>query len=145
MKNVDVLIVGGSAAGISVAMTAKKHYPEASVALVQQEEKVPVPCGIPYVFGTLGSPDKNLIPDTAVTGNGAELILDEVTALDPKVHTVTTQTGQTIGYKKLVLATGSQPVVPPSRAGIWRMSTRSRRTSTTSTIFRIGWMRSRML
>jgi len=113
MKNVDVLIVGGSAAGISVAMTAKKHYPEASVALVRQEEKVPVPCGIPYVFGTLASPDQNLIPDAAVTGSGTELILEEVTALDPKAHTVTTDAGRTIGYKKLVLATGSDPVVPP--------------------------------
>jgi NADPH-dependent 2,4-dienoyl-CoA reductase/sulfur reductase-like enzyme len=113
MKNVDVLIVGGSAAGVSVAMTAKKHYPETTVALVRQEEKVPVPCGIPYVFGTLGSPEMNLIPDAAVTGNGAELILDEVIALDPKAHTVTTAGEQTIGYKKLVLATGSQPLVPP--------------------------------
>jgi NADH oxidase (H2O2-forming) len=113
MKDVDVLIVGGSAAGVSAAMTARKHYPEATVALVRQEEKVSVPCGIPYVFGTLGSPDKNLIPDAAVTGNGAELILDRVTALDPKVHAVTTEDEQTIGYKKLILATGSRPVVPP--------------------------------
>ncbi len=36
-----------------------------------------------------------------------------MTALDPDAHTVTTQGGQTIGYRKLVLATGSQPTVPP--------------------------------
>jgi NADH oxidase (H2O2-forming) len=113
MKNVDVLIVGGSAAGISAAMTARKHYPEATIALLRQEEKVSVPCGIPYVFGTLESPDHNLIPDAAVTGNGTELILDRAAALDPKAHAVTTEAGQTIGYKKLILATGSQPVVPP--------------------------------
>jgi NADH oxidase (H2O2-forming) len=113
MKNVDVLIIGGSAAGISVAQTARSHYPDATVALVRQEDKVPVPCGIPYVFGTLDSPDKNLIPDGAVTGKGAELILDRVTALDPEAHTVITHAGQTIGYRKLVLATGSQPTVPP--------------------------------
>ena len=71
MKHVDVLIVGGSAAGISAAMTARRHYPDATVALVRQEDKVPVPCGIPYVFGTLDSPEKNLIPDAAVTGSGA--------------------------------------------------------------------------
>jgi NADH oxidase (H2O2-forming) len=113
MKTFDVLVVGGSAAGISAATTARRHYPEASLALVRQEEMVPIPCGIPYVFGTLGSPDKNLIPDAAVTGNGAELILDRVTTLDREAHTVTTAAGQTIGYKKLVLATGSRPVVPP--------------------------------
>ena len=94
-------------------MTAAKHYPQARVALIRQEEKVPVPCGIPYVFGTLGSPDKNLIPDAAVTGNGVELILGEVTALDREAHTVTTESNQSIAYKKLVLATGSLPVMPP--------------------------------
>jgi NADH oxidase (H2O2-forming) len=113
MKNVDVLIVGGSAAGITVAQTARRHYPDATVALVRQEVKVPVPCGIPYVFGTLASADQNVIPDGAVTGGGTDLILDRATALDPEAHTITTQGGQTIGYRKLVLATGSQPVVPP--------------------------------
>ena len=113
MESADVLIVGGSAAGISAAMTAAKHYTQARVALIRQEEKVPVPCGIPYVFGTLGSPDKNLIPDAAVTGNGVELILGEVTALDREAHTVTAVGDQSIAYKKLVLATGSLPVMPP--------------------------------
>jgi len=113
MKNVDVLIVGGSAAGIPAATTARRHYPDATVALVRQEDQVPVPCGIPYIFGTLDSPEANLIPNTAVTGSGAELIVDRVTALDREAHTITTQGGQTIGYKKLILATGSEPVVPP--------------------------------
>jgi len=114
MRNVDVLIVGGSAAGVSAAITAKRHYPEATVALVRQEGKVSVPCGIPYVFGTLDSPDSNLIPDGAVTGSGAELILDKVTGLDRVAHTVTTRGGETLGYKKLILAIGSQPVIPPT-------------------------------
>jgi NADH oxidase (H2O2-forming) len=113
MKNVDVLIVGGSAAGITAAGTARKHYPDATVALVRQEGKVPIPCGIPYVFGTLSSPDQNLIPDAAVTGSGTELIQERVVALDRKAHQVTTESGEIIGYKKLILATGSLPMVPP--------------------------------
>jgi NADH oxidase (H2O2-forming) len=113
MKKVDALIIGGSAAGIPAATTVKRHYPQASIALVRQEEKVSVPCGIPYIFGTLGSPEKNLIPDQAVTGNGTELILNKVTALDSKARVVTTDDGQLIGYEKLVLATGSLPIVPP--------------------------------
>ena len=117
MSQVDVLIIGGSAAGVSAAVTARSHYPGAAVALVRQEEKVSVPCGIPYVFGTLGSPDKNLIPDAAVTGKGVELILDRVMAVDREAHTVTTESGQAISYKKLVLATGSRPMVPPIPGG----------------------------
>ncbi|MEJ2209447.1 MAG: FAD-dependent oxidoreductase [Anaerolineae bacterium] len=113
MKNIDVLVIGGSAAGIPAATTAKRHYPDKTVALVRQENQVPVPCGIPYVFGTLESPEQNLIPDGAVTGSGTELIVDRVTSLDREAHTVTTAGGQTIGYKKLILATGSKPTVPP--------------------------------
>jgi NADH oxidase (H2O2-forming) len=113
MKKVDVLIVGGSAAGIPAAMTAKRHYPEASVAVIRQEEKVLVPCGIPYIFGTLGSPDNNLIPDGAVTGNGAKLIVGQAAALDRDAHTVTLDDGRSVCYRKLILATGSEPIVPP--------------------------------
>jgi NADH oxidase (H2O2-forming) len=112
MHEVDVLVVGGSAAGIPAAMTARRHYPEARVAVVRQEEQVLVPCGIPYIFGTLGSPDKNLIPDQAVTGNGTQLIVGTATSLDREARTVTLQDGRTLGYDKLILATGSEPVVP---------------------------------
>ena len=113
MERFNAVVVGGSAAGIPAAMTIKRHYPEARVAVIRREDKVLVPCGIPYIFGTLGSADKNLIPDAAVTGNGVELILGEVTALDREAHTVTTDGDQSIAYKKLVLATGSLPVMPP--------------------------------
>lgn len=113
MEHVDALIIGGSAAGIPVVMTASKHYPDASLALIRQEEKVLVPCGIPYIFGTLGTPEKNLIPDKAVTGNGAHLILGQATAIDREAHLVTLADGQAIGYGKLVVATGSLPLIPP--------------------------------
>ncbi len=82
MKNVDVLIIGGSAAGFSAAITARRHYPEATVALIRQEDKTPVPCGIPYIFGTLGSPEKNLMPDPALAKNNAELIVDRVVGIN---------------------------------------------------------------
>jgi len=113
MKKVDALVIGGSAAGIPVASTAKRHYPQSEVALIRQEEKVPVPCGIPYIFGTLGSADKNLIPDKAVTGNGTELIMGRASAIDREAHTVTLADGEMVEYDKLVLATGSLPIVPP--------------------------------
>ena len=113
MKNVDILIVGGSAAGFSAAITARRHYPDATMAVIRQEDKTPVPCGIPYIFGTLGSPEKNLMPDPALAKNKAELIVDRVTGIDRETKTVSTEGGQTIGYQKLILTTGSEPVVPP--------------------------------
>ena len=113
MKSVDILIVGGSAAGFSAAITARRHYPDATMAVVRQEAKTPVPCGIPYIFGTLGSPEKNLMPDPALAKNKAELIVDRVTGIDREARTIATEGGQTIGYQKLILTTGSEPIVPP--------------------------------
>ncbi|MDY6892352.1 MAG: FAD-dependent oxidoreductase [Chloroflexota bacterium] len=113
MKKADIVIVGGSAAGPVAGITARRHYKDASILLIRKEGKVMVPCGIPYIFGTIGSPDKNVIPDTLLSNNGIELMVDEVTAVDRAARTLTTAGGETIGYEKLILAVGSQPVMPP--------------------------------
>jgi len=111
MKKADVVIVGGSAAGIEAAITARKQYPSKKVIVVRSEEKALVPCGIPYIMGTLGSAQKDVMP-VALLGD-AELIIDEVTAIDREAMSVTTARGEIIGYDRLILATGSRPVVPP--------------------------------
>lgn len=113
MKEADVVIIGGSAAGPVAAITAKRHYKDASVLVIRKENKVMVPCGIPYIFGTVGSPDKNVIPDALLTNNGVDLMIDEVTGVDRASKTLTTKGGEVVGYDKLILATGSKPVVPP--------------------------------
>ncbi|MBN1220972.1 MAG: FAD-dependent oxidoreductase, partial [Anaerolineae bacterium] len=113
MKKVDALIIGSSAAGFAAAITARRHYPDASLALIRQEEKTLIPCGIPYIFGTLGSSDKNLMPDPTLASNNVDLIVGKATAIDREVKTVTLDSGEQVGYKKLLLTTGSVPLVPP--------------------------------
>ncbi len=113
MKEADVVIIGGSAAGPVAGVTVRRHYKEASVLLVRQENKAMVPCGIPYIFGTVGSPDKNVIPDALLSNNGIELMIDEVTSVDRASKTLTTKGGELVGYEKLILAIGSVPVRPP--------------------------------
>lgn len=113
MKKVDALIIGSSAAGFTAAITARRHYPDATLAVIRQEEKTLIPCGIPYIFGTLGSPDKNLMPDPVLAKNDVDLIVDRVTAIDRQAGTVVTAQGQSIGYGKLIVTTGSVPLVPP--------------------------------
>jgi NADH oxidase (H2O2-forming) len=113
MKQVDVIVVGGSAAGITAAITCRRHYPDKSVLLIRKDQQVPIPCGIPYIFGTLGSPQKNLIPDTLLNENSVEILVDEVTGIDRRNHEIFTTTGERFGYTKLVLATGSLPTIPP--------------------------------
>jgi len=109
----NVVVIGGGPAGTTAAISARRYYPNASIKLIRQEEKVLIPCGIPYVVGTVRFLEKNLIPDTVLSKNNIELIVDEVTSINKEAKTISTITHNTISYDKLVLATGSSPLVPP--------------------------------
>ncbi|MCD6518848.1 MAG: FAD-dependent oxidoreductase [Anaerolineae bacterium] len=113
MKEYDVVVIGGSAAGISAAITARRFYPEKSILVIRREKQTVIPCGIPYVFGELSTCSKNLIPDGVLTNNRIDLLVDEVTDIDREGHVVKTTGGEQVRYSKLVLATGSLPIVPP--------------------------------
>jgi len=115
MIKTDVLIVGGGAAGIVTALTAKDNYPDKDVTVVRKEEKTLVPCGIPYIFGTLGSVEKDLIPDDILKKGGINLVIDEITSIDLKEKVAEGHNSGKIAFEKLILATGSKPLVPPIR------------------------------
>ena len=66
MKHTDVLVIGGSAAGLAACLAAKAHYPEKSVMQIRKEEKAVIPCGIPYIFGSLETPQQDILPDTGL-------------------------------------------------------------------------------
>jgi len=113
MKKADVLVIGGSAAGPVAGISCRRRYGNKSVILVRKEEQVLIPCGIPYVFGTVGSPERNLIPDALIQNNSIELVKGEVVEIDRKKKAVSLSNGDTVSYDKLVLATGSSPLVLP--------------------------------
>ena len=113
MKQADIVIIGGSAAGIPAAITCRRHYPDKSVILIRKEKQVQIPCGIPYIYGTVHTPEKNMIPDKVVTGNGIELFIDGVQKINRKEKNVITEKGETIAYDRLILATGSLPMELP--------------------------------
>ena len=112
MKKSDVVVVGGSAAGLTAAITSRRQYPNKSVLLVRKEHQVPIPCGIPYIFGTIGDAQKNLMPDAALEKNGIDLLITEATGIDSTAKVLSTTEGD-VGYDRLVLATGSSPSSPP--------------------------------
>lgn len=113
MKNTDILIVGGSAAGLTTAITARRYRPETEITIVRTEEQVVVPCGIPYIFGSIDSPEEDIISDKVLEKNDVNLEIDEVTSINKEAKAVRTKSGDEISYDKLVLATGSSPLVPP--------------------------------
>ena len=108
VEKADILVIGGSAAGLVAATTAKSIYTEKKVLVIRKDSKVMVPCGIPYVFGTVGSTEKNILPTGAAFDKaGVEQKIGEVVSIDRGKKTVTMEGGDKIGYVKLVLATGS--------------------------------------
>ena len=112
MTKTDVLVIGGSATGLVAAMTVKSTNKDKSVLVVRKEEKVMIPCGIPYIFGTIGTSDKNILPDAGLEKLGVDIKIDEVTEIDSESKTAKTKSGEEISYDKLILGTGSQPIVP---------------------------------
>ena len=112
MNKADIIVVGGSAAGVTAAITAKRHYPKKSVLLVRRERQVLIPCGIPYIFGTVGSPEKNLIPDDVLENEKVELLVSEVTGINHERKMLLTASGE-VSYDRLIIATGALPSTPP--------------------------------
>jgi NADH oxidase (H2O2-forming) len=113
MRTTDVLIIGGSAAGMVAALTGKSSWPKKSFILVKKQKEMMVPCGIPYIFGTLDSINQNIMPvDTSLEKAGIISLVDEVTIINKDNKTVNLASGETIQYEKLVIATGSIPVKP---------------------------------
>jgi len=111
MKKTDVVILGGLS-GITAGLSCRRHYPEKKVTLIRKEGTVLIPCGIPYIFGTVGGPENNVIPDGLLEKNGIELITDEAVDLDREKRVVTLKNQEPIQYEKLVFATGSLPLIP---------------------------------
>ncbi len=112
MKKADVVVLGGLS-GITAGISCRRHYPEKKVILIRKEGTILIPCGIPYIYGTVGGPENNVIPDGLLENNGIELIKGEAIDVDRKNKIVSLADGETIEYDKLVFATGSGPLVPP--------------------------------
>ena len=112
MEKTDVLVLGGLS-GISAAISCRRHYPNKKVILVRKEGTVLIPCGIPYIFGTVGGPENNVVPDGLLESNNIQLITDEAVDVDRERKVVTLKNKEEIEYERLVFATGSVPLVPP--------------------------------
>ncbi|MFA6635817.1 MAG: FAD-dependent oxidoreductase [Candidatus Omnitrophota bacterium] len=112
-KKTDILIVGAGPAGVVCAGTAGKYYPGKKITVLKNVENGVVPCGIPYMFSSLKSCDENMAGTIALEEKGVEVFAAHAEAIDRDKKMLRTKNGDDYTYEKLVLATGSSPVVPP--------------------------------
>jgi NADPH-dependent 2,4-dienoyl-CoA reductase/sulfur reductase-like enzyme len=112
MKEYDVIIIGGGPAGVVSAITARRYYPKIKILLIKDIEKGVIPCGIPYMFSTLEKPEDNIMGNLPLEKNNIEFKIDEITKIDKKNKEITTKNRFNYKYKKLIIATGSKPIIP---------------------------------
>ena len=114
MKHV---ILGAGPAGVIAAETLRKHAPNDDIVLVGDEDEAPYSrMAIPYLLiGKVGEEGTHLrhTPDhfdklciRVMRGRRA-------TALDSAKRELTLDDGSTLGFDRLLIATGSSPATPP--------------------------------
>ncbi len=113
MRNVNVIIVGGGPAGVITALTAKSVYPDKSVCVIKEIGDGVIPCSIPYMMQTLSDPKQNVAGNMPLEQAGIEIKVGKVVSFDAEAQTVALEGGDILSYEKLVLATGTEVVLPP--------------------------------
>ena len=108
-----VVVIGGGVAAKGFVNAMYDFHNDIESVVIRSNKRGPVPCGIPYAFGTLEDPNQNISSDQGFINNGVELLIDDVIEIDRKSKIITTKSNTQYAYDRLVLATGSLPVFPP--------------------------------
>ncbi|NOR15761.1 MAG: NAD(P)/FAD-dependent oxidoreductase, partial [Candidatus Aminicenantes bacterium] len=109
------LIVGCSHAGLSALDAIRIRDREGSVTMLTREGYLPYsPTILPYVVAGQSSPNKIYLRYEGELKRLAVTFRQEaeVVSVDPVAHEVTLNSGKKLGYGKLLLVTGAEPVVP---------------------------------
>jgi len=110
------VIIGAGPAGVTAAETLVKSDPDGDVVLVGGEPHPPYSrMAIPYVLTGKIKADGTYLrkSDGHLKNLGIQYVQGQVSNVDPSANTVTLSGGETLGYDKLLIATGSTPVLPP--------------------------------
>lgn len=112
-KQADVVIAGAGHAGASCAATLRQGKFEGSILVIGAEPELPYerpPLSKNYLSGNKTFDRLLIHPETFWAERHIEFVLGvTVVKVDPAAHKLTTDTGEDIGYGKLVWATGGSP------------------------------------
>ncbi|MCP3867238.1 MAG: NAD(P)/FAD-dependent oxidoreductase [Gammaproteobacteria bacterium] len=110
------VIIGAGPAGVVAAETLRKQDPKGEVILIGDEpEPAYSRMAIPYLLAEhIDERGTYLRHATDHFENlGIRQIHEKVTAVDGTGHTLTLQSGESINFDRLLIASGSRPVAPP--------------------------------
>lgn len=117
----DVLIVGAGHGGAQAAIMLRQQKFEGMIAVIGDEPEIPYerpPLSKEYFAGE--KPFERILIRPAKFWEEREIAMllgKRVASVDPENHTVTTANGETIGYGKLIWATGGSPRMLPIPGG----------------------------
>ena len=106
MGHHQVLIVGGGAAGITVAARLKKARPALDIAILEPSSDHYYQPGWTLVGGGVFSLEQTRRNEASLIPAGVTWIRESVAGFAPDSNSVSTSGGQTISYDALVVATG---------------------------------------
>jgi len=101
-----IVIVGGGAAGISMAARLKKWLKEPDITLIDPSDRQFYQPGFTLIASGVYKPDEVWKKQEDCIPKGINWIKEAVTAVDPGMNVVRTSGGQKINYDFLVLAPG---------------------------------------
>ena len=133
----NILILGGVAAGTKTAAKLKREDRSLNVTILTKDKEISYAgCGLPYYVGGLIENREELIvntPESYAALTGVEVLTGrEAISVDSEAKTVVvrcTDTGEEEihSYDRLVIATGASPAIPPiegvGKAGVYTMRT----------------------
>lgn len=111
----NIIVVGGSAAGMSFAAKYRRNVPEDNIILFEAKDYISFgACGLPYYLQDQFEDQNTMIartPSQAIDSGIDVRINSRVSRIDTQSKTVTVK-GEDYNYDKLIIATGANPIVP---------------------------------
>ncbi|MEO6352199.1 MAG: NADH-dependent phenylglyoxylate dehydrogenase subunit epsilon [Burkholderiaceae bacterium] len=116
MQQTEYLIVGASHAALAAVQAIRMHDQAGSVTVVSKDDALPYsPTVLPYVVSGRSDPQRVFLRDDAYFSQHQVDYLQgtAVSAISASDNRALLSNGAEIGYRKLLLATGAAPQLPP--------------------------------
>ncbi|MGZ8329116.1 MAG: FAD-dependent oxidoreductase, partial [Allosphingosinicella sp.] len=108
MVSHDVVIVGGGAAGISVAASLFRRRPGLDIAIIEPSETHYYQPGFTLVGAGIFTLDQLRRPTASLIPDGATWLRTSAKGFDPNSNTVTLEDDRQLRYRLLIMATGNR-------------------------------------